>query len=406
MAFGDGSDDGDLRSAWNAFCGALGVAGDLVFKDNNSTAPLQRADAFRFLMQNLGQAFDLALETKDTRYPVVHAFCTPLCKLGCDAADLTYQQAWIDGRSEYRIWGVRGSARFFNITVHGPRAGTRPGTRLPALHEPFGDVPETNLVGEDIEGRPGEEFEIYVGGVERRTNWLPTTQGSRKLFIRQGFDRWDEEPWRFRIERVGMDAPRPMPTPSTVMEAMAWAGEFVTGLMQDWPDNLYLAGLDALQPNLFPVTATDDNDRRGRTVDLMVWRLAPRQALIVEFEQTEAFWMAGLGGVFMNSFDYLYRPVSYTPSRASVDSDGKIRLIMCANDPGYHNWLDTQSFERGILSLRTIMSAARPHALARLVNDTELATALPPDSARTNPTERQAQMLERFHAIQRQRFSL
>ena len=37
--------------------------------------PLHRADAFRFLTQNLGQAFDLALETKDTRYPVMHAFC-------------------------------------------------------------------------------------------------------------------------------------------------------------------------------------------------------------------------------------------------------------------------------------------------------------------------------------------
>ena len=173
MAFGDGSDDEALRAAWAQFCDDLRMAGDLAFKDYNSTGPLERADAFRFLMQNLGQAYDLALETRDTGYPILHSFCTPLCKLGCDAPDFTYQQAWIDGRSEYRIWGVRGSSRFFNITAHGPRTATRPGTTRPALHEPFGDVPEANLFGDEVVGRPGEDVEIYVGGRERDTNWLP-----------------------------------------------------------------------------------------------------------------------------------------------------------------------------------------------------------------------------------------
>src|ERR1700742_5301886 len=121
MAFGDGPDDAALQSAWTAFCAQLQHAGEQVFKDANATSGEQRVDAFRFLTQNLGQAFDLALETKDTRYPVIHAFCSPFCKLGGDNADYTYQQAWIDGESVYRISGHRGSARFFNIAVQGPR---------------------------------------------------------------------------------------------------------------------------------------------------------------------------------------------------------------------------------------------------------------------------------------------
>ena len=83
--------------------------GDEVFKEHNPANPLQRADAFRFLTQNLGQAFDLALETRDTRYPMLHAFCTPTRKLGGDAADFTYRQAWIDGRHVYRISGNTGN---------------------------------------------------------------------------------------------------------------------------------------------------------------------------------------------------------------------------------------------------------------------------------------------------------
>ena len=119
-----------------------------MFKDYNATSGLQRADGFRFLTQNLGQAFDLALETKDTRYPAIHMFCSPTRKLGGDCADFIYQQAWIDGESSYRIVGDRGTARFLNVTVQGPR---RDGPGV--LHEPFGDVPEANLFGEQLDDR-------------------------------------------------------------------------------------------------------------------------------------------------------------------------------------------------------------------------------------------------------------
>ena len=69
-----------------------------MFKDANPADPILRADAFRFLTQNLGQAFELALETKDPAFPQIHYFTTPTRKLGGDVADFTYRQAWIDGR--------------------------------------------------------------------------------------------------------------------------------------------------------------------------------------------------------------------------------------------------------------------------------------------------------------------
>src|SRR6476659_10174156 len=135
MAFGDGPADEDLEHAWNRFCDRLKDAGRQAFKDANPPDPVLRADAFRFLTQNLGQAFDLALETKDPAYPQLHWFCTPTCKLGGDVADFTYRQAWIDGRHTYRITGRRGSARWLNVTVQGPRPEFIPGTDVPSLHE-------------------------------------------------------------------------------------------------------------------------------------------------------------------------------------------------------------------------------------------------------------------------------
>src|SRR5262249_43291313 len=147
MSLGDGPADAALHAAWMHFCQQLMAAGEQVFKQANPAAPSARADAFRFLTQNLGQAFDLALETKNTAYPLLHAFSTPTAKLGADAAAPSSRRAWIDGVHTYRLTGRRGSARFFNITVQGPRPERPPVTGHPSLHEPFGDLPQANLFG-------------------------------------------------------------------------------------------------------------------------------------------------------------------------------------------------------------------------------------------------------------------
>ncbi|MET0270184.1 MAG: hypothetical protein ABW173_07125 [Sphingomonas sp.] len=407
MALGDGPDDATLHDAWGRFCDALRAAGDLAFKDANPPSGLHRADAFRFLTQNLGQAFDLALETKDPAFPQIHAFTHATRKLGSDAADFLYQQAWIDGAHAYRISGAKGSARFFNITAQGARPATTP-NGAPSLHEPFGDTPEANLFGDAIAAAPDGAFELFVGGEERPGNWLPTTPATRKLFIRQGFDAWDETPWSLRIERIGMDRPRPLPTPADMTAAFDWAGAFVTGLMRDWPDHPYAHSGGAVDPahrNSFPPlpAAAAGDGKRGRAVANMVWGLAPDEALVIAFDPGDSFWMASLGGVFMNSLDYLYRPVSYTPARAARDADGLVRLVLCAGDPGAHNWLDTCGFETGNLALRTLRSASGPAIETRLVKRADLTAALPADTARVTPDERQAQRIARFRGVQRQR---
>ena len=124
MAFGDSPYDRQLFAEWSKFCDHLKSAGMRVFKDANPATALQRVDGFRYLTQNLSQAFDLALETKDTKYPRLLAFCTPTRKLGSDNADCIYVQAWIDGESVYKISGKKGTARFWNLAVQGPRSAS------------------------------------------------------------------------------------------------------------------------------------------------------------------------------------------------------------------------------------------------------------------------------------------
>ncbi|MDE8651098.1 hypothetical protein [Novosphingobium album (ex Liu et al. 2023)] len=405
MAYGDGPADNDLKAGWDRFCDRLRDAGDKAFKQANPPAPIHRADAYRFLTQNLGQAFDLALETKDAAYPQIHYFTTPTMKLGGDVSDFTYRQAWISGEHSYRLTGKRGTARWLNLTVQGPRPQTIPGTDWPSLHEPFGDIPERNILGHQLQTDADGNFELFIGGGERPGNWLPTTPGSRKLFIREAFDTWGETPTTLTIERIGMDTPRPLPGPDRMIEAMDWAGDFVTGLMRDWPEHSWLTSRGVCDPdqrNQFPADKsanTADDTRRGRMAAHMIWRLQPDEALIVEMDWHDGFWIFGMGGVFVGSMDFLHRPTSYTPARTVVDADKVVRLVIAHDDPGVHNWLDSQGFSDGNLTYRNLMSQNPATFRTRLVKRADVLAHLPADTAMVSPEERATMLLERYRAI-------
>ncbi len=415
MAYGDFAGDRELMQAWSQFCDRLKAAGTRVFKDANPATALQRVDGFRYLTQNLGQAYDLALETKNTKYPAIHPFCSPTRKLGSDNADCVYQQAWVDGESTYKISGKRGSARFFNIAVQGPRGlAAYGGNATKPLHEPFGDTPEANIFGEQLKTEWDGSFELFIGGEKQGPNWLPSTKGTRKLFFRQYFDSWEEESAEMRIERVGMDGPRPVPTPAEMIESMKWAADFVYNVVDYWPDWTW-ANSDAVDedtPNRFAAPnilgagaaaaiANVTDKRRGRLATTMHWQLRDDEALIVEWADYQAFWMITAEAIFGNSLDFLYRPVSYTPSRTAVDSDGKVRFVMARDDPGVANWIDTQGYNAGQLSFRSVQSSHLPDFRTQVVKAADVGRFLPADTKRVTREERAGALLARFHAIQR-----
>jgi hypothetical protein len=415
MGYGDSPVDEPLKQAWDAFCERLKQAGSLVFKDFNPANPRQRVDGFRYLTQNLSQAFDLALETRDPKYPALLPFCGPTRKLGSDNADCIYIQAWIDGESVYRISGRKGSARMWNVSVQGPRSPTAYGSAASrTLHEPFGDTPEANLFGHELLTNWDGSFELYVGGERRGQNWLPTTRGSRKLFLRQYFDRWEEEAAEYRIERVGMDSPRPIPTVEQMVEAMQWAGAFCYDAVDFWPDWVWEArdqidpgainqfkGANLAQDKPWSPEAEAMDRRRGRLITMMRWLLSDDEALILEFEAYDGFWMITSEAIFGNSMDFLYRPVSYTPSRTAVDSDGKIRLVLAKDDPGFSNWIDNQGYSSGVLTFRNVHSRHAPELRTRVVKAREVADFLPADAERCSREQRVAQLRARFDAIRR-----
>jgi hypothetical protein len=131
----------------------------------------------------------------------------------------------------------------------------------------------------------------------------------------------------------------------------------------------------------------------------MIWRLAPDEALIVEMDNHDGFWLFGMNALFVESMDFLYRSTSYAPARTKVDSDDVVRFVISHDDPGVHNWLDTQGFSDGNLGYRNLMSQNPAVFRTRLVKRAEVLSHLPKDTAMVTPAERVQQLQDRYHSI-------
>ena len=408
MAFGDNPNDAAMRDAWHAFCDEAKSAADHVFKDESGASDGERTNAFRYLTQNLSQAFDIWLENRQTRYPSIHAFCGPTRKLGCDNADCIYLQSWINDRDTYKISGTRGTAKMFNIAVQGPWKG--------ALHEPFGDTPVANLFGEHIETDWDGNFELWISPEPHAGNWIQSTPGVRKVFYRQYFDHWDEVPASYRIQRIGGgDELPPAIEPAELIDAFGRAGQFVVDVVKDWPDTLWTREGTYEIFNTFvrygggPVASGAGAEgfesmdaRRGRVIVCLNWKLEPDEALVIEFDaDRDMFWQMTACTVFGGSLDFRHRQVNLTSGMTPVDPDGTTRVVLTHDDPGFANWLDTESHTRGWLYFRNMLTRGVPDLRTRVVHVADLDGELGGVATPITPEARSHELRRRREAILR-----
>jgi len=406
VAFGDNPNDADLRDGWYGFCEQIKGAADHIFKDESGASDGERTNAFRYLTQNLSQAFDIFLENADDRYPSLHGFCGPTRKLGADNPDCIYAQSWINDGDTYKISGHRGSAKMFNIALQGAWTGS--------LHEPFGDRPIANVFGEELQTDWDGNFELWISPEPHQGNWIQSQPGARKIFYRQYFDLWEEEPAHYRIERIGdSEVPPPAIEPAQLLTSFERAGDFVINTVKDWPNVLWERHGNYGRPNAFvrygqvSDAAHEAADaRRGRVIQQMGWDIALDEALIIEFESSpDWFWQFGACTVFGASLEFRYRQVSLTSGLSPFDDDGTTRIIMSHSDPGFVNWVDTQEHTRGWLLFRNMLTREVPELRTRVVKERHLEQELGHLATRIIPLERQ-KMLRRRRTANMRRYPI
>ena len=402
MAFGDNPNDALLRDAWYAFCDQIKEAADHVFKDESGASDGERTNAFRYLTQNLSQAFDIFLENADSRYPNLHAFCGPTRKLGADNPDCIYLQSWINDHDTYKISGNRGTARMFNVAVQGAWTGS--------LQEPFGDRPVANLFGDELETDWDGNFELWISPEPHEGNWIQSQPGTRKIFYRQYFDTWDEIPANYRIERIGgNEEPPPAIEPAALVDSFERAALFVVETTKTWPDTLWTRHGMYDTPNVFRRYGQESDkaheaadSRRGRVIETLRWEIHPDEALVIEFDaDPKQFWQLSGCSVFGASLEFRYRQVNLTSGNSPRDPDGRNRVIVSHDDPGFANWMDLQGHTRGWMLFRNMLTRETPDMQTRRVKVADLEAEIGSVATRITPVQRQAELRRRRTAIMR-----
>ena len=356
--------------AWNEFCDALRAAGAIVLDPERSPqGPLDRAEGFRYLTRLLRAGLETFVEDADANAPELLRTCHATVKMGADNPDNLYQNAPIHAKHDYRIFGTRGSVHYLGF---GTQEGNYGATGALATS---GYLDDSQLqVGAD--GR----VEITVSATPKPGNWLPMSEKSRTLVVRQTFlDRRHERPAELRIQRLGEGGHTPRPlTPEALARGLDASTRFVHGcarLFNQWSNDF------ATRPNQLPRFDEKIATAAGGVPHIAYyhgyWKLAPDEALVIDVTPPACdYWNFQLNNHWMESLDYRYFSVAVNKHEARVRPDGSVRVIVAHQDPGAHagDWIDTCGHERGTMCWRWVRAAEHPQPATRVVKWAEVAS--------------------------------
>jgi hypothetical protein len=367
MAEGDSSEaiqrvmDG---ACWEDFCDALKAAGSVVLREGSPEDPLDRAEGWRYLTRLTRAALETFVEASDAQAPEFRRAIGETIKMGMDNPDNVYFSAPVNGNSEYRISGTRGTVHYLGF---GSQAGNYGAT---------GSLDTTGyLEAKDMEIGADGRFEFIASSREQSGNWLPMKPDTRMIQIRQTrMDHVKEELAVVDIERIdGPSKPRPL-DPARLDRMLQGSVRFVAGCSQlfdswarDWRS--HVNQLPRFDPDKAFAAGGDPNIAYYHSY----WELAPEEALVIEATPPECdYWNFQLSNHWLESLDYRYFRIHLNPHTAVTRHDGSVVVVVAHEDPGVENWLETCGHSRGTMCWRWIGARQHPQPSTRVVKLAEL----------------------------------
>jgi hypothetical protein len=306
---------------------------------------------------------------------------------GMECPDCIYTRAVLRGGQSYRLFGNRGTARYVGLQTMNGIAAT------------------ANELVDELEVDADGNFEVVLSADQRAGNWMRIEGDHPTLTVRHFFYDWDTEvASSLHIEELGdtVQADARLVDPQVAVSRQLVAlGEFVH-------DNLafFLQFGAAPPPNGFlpPIDRTDIGAAAENRPVIGRWELGPDEALIAEVEPPEGiYWSFSVGNPWWETIHYGRHQSSLNAHQAVVDSDGLVRVVLCARDPGVANWLDTAGHSNGPIILRCVRTKTAPTPTARVLPFDDIHAELPADTTTVTAEERASILTARRRAV-RQRF--
>jgi hypothetical protein len=374
----------DLSRAWSYLMDRLRTAAQVVESDPARRNQLDFAAGMRHLLVLLAAGIDEVLRfDPDPILSVQRTSTDDMVTWGMECPDCIYTRAVLRGGESYRLFGNRGTARYVGLQTMNGIAAT------------------ANELVDELEVDADGNFQVVLSADERTGNWMPIDGEHPTLTVRHFFYDWDTEvASSLRIERLGHAveaSSRPVDTDLALTRQLVALGDFVR-------DNLaFFLQFGAAAPSngfLPPIDRTDIGAAAENKPVIGRWELGPGEVLIVEVEPPEGiYWSFSIGNPWWETIHYGRHQSSLNAHQAAVDSDGLVRVVLCAEDPGVANWLDTAGHSNGPIILRCVRTKTAPTPTTRVVPFSDIRAEFPSDTAIVTPEERKSILAARRRAV-------
>jgi hypothetical protein len=251
------------------------------------------------------------------------------------------------------------------------------------------------------------DFEVMLSADKRDGNWMRLDGDHPTLVVRHFFYDWaKEKPSVLQIERIGAEvspADRAVVAADVVVSRQICAlGEFVHDNLKFFLDFNAAPPVNGFMP---PIDRSDMGAAAENRPVIGRYELEPDEALILEVKPPQGvYWSYSVGNQWWETIHYGRHQSSLNAHQANIDSDGILRVVVSAHDPGVANWLDTAGHSNGAMILRCVRTESAPTPSTRVVKVADIASSLPVDTAVVSPEERATIVAARRRAVH-ERFS-
>jgi hypothetical protein len=384
-------------SIWDDVTRRIGGLADLVRDERLVASPHQRAEGLRDLTRFLAAGLTVCVAFDDPDYPELGRMVENRMSWGLDNPDCLYSYTRLRGDRSYRISGDPGTACHLELQVNTGHFGD-------------GDFAGWQAVSartrDDLQRADDGTISILLAPDAHRGrdgDWMALDDRASFLLMRQYFDDWESErPADLVIEPLDAPYPPPLLRTDQIAEHLDTLMTWLETGARCWAD--LGTGLANGEPGLVvPFLPPDDAaGLKGQAYGMGPFRCAPDEAVVLELEPPDCrMWSLSLSNGFWESLEAGARQSSLNGSQATVDPDGRVRIVISQDDPGVANWLDPCGWERGTLAVRYLKPDQVPAVEYQTIPRNALDDHLPDGTAGVSPAERHVVLERRRRALTR-----
>jgi hypothetical protein len=357
---------GSLQRMWDEFSAMVGELRKQVDAPGVPDRPIDKVEGYRLLTRYLSLGFERYLEFSDPAFPAFyHGSRDGVRKYAGDNPDELYDHAPVSPAYEYRITGNMHDTLLLECGVYAGDAflSGSPPVRL-----------VDSLIEEDLTVTPGGDFEIVLGGQERKKNWLKVAPAGHDVTIRRYVrDPRKDQPRPLRIERISGDAQLKVLTEDTLREGLITAARWTRDNVRIWADYVNRRR----EKKLNQLVGFEDTGALGTPAGHRYlegyWSVPDKKALVITLRPPAAkYWNFLIMNYWMESLEWRFgNKVYYNNFTVKPDRKGTVTFVIAHERPRREdlNWLETLGHYEGIMAMRVARyHGEMPTAESKLVN--------------------------------------